>query len=118
MRDFDEIGKKMPYGETDEMVDAIINRCTEKAISAYGKRKSKVVKVAWLKYVSASVAAAAIVVAVTFATLQLKSPTVNAENYAKAMSGDEHFDRMLGDLSANDLDGLAYYCTTQYIPEY
>ncbi len=66
--------RQMPFVETDEQVDAIVERCTRRAIAGARRRRAQATRrVAWV-----SAAAVAVLVLVAGIVLFLKEPRVDS----------------------------------------
>ena len=109
MKEFEHIGKQMPYAESEDYLDEMIANATEKAIgSQVDRQHPKYLRIASF----ASIAVAAFLLLVvgwtwfkpqpeTFVTEQMESPV----------------DEFLNDLTDEEVQLLAYY-EIEDIPEY
>ncbi|MBR5102868.1 MAG: hypothetical protein IK092_07065 [Muribaculaceae bacterium] len=108
MKDFNKIGKQLPYDESEEYLEQLINDSTQKAINnSKSKSKSKTVK--WI----AAAASIAIIVGlgITFSSKLIKSKKVTT------MQVSSPLDDFLNQLSDDDAQLLVYYDINE-IPEY
>lgn len=110
---FDDIGKKMPYQESETYLNNLIDRVTEVAIS----KQHAVGQVSWRKrhkhMMIASAAAVALLV-IGIATTMLNSPGTAP---ATAMTANGPLDEFLNTLSNEEAAQLPYY-EIEEIPEY
>ncbi|MBQ2208504.1 MAG: hypothetical protein II404_00890 [Prevotella sp.] len=112
MKDFENIGKRMPYAESDDYVSLLVERTTEKALHQQGRAKTISLRVRL-------VAAAAVIlllagIGITYynkVTTPLSPQTQVAENTTGPI------DDFLNSLSDEDAQLLAYY-DIEEIPEY
>lgn len=114
MKTIDNMGKKMPYKESQEYLDTLIARTTEKAISE-GRDERREARVRPLMRYAA---AAAIAVLLVFAGITLWSPAsegVVAELKTDTLptmavtEGTGPIDEFLNEISDDDAQLLAYY---------
>lgn len=109
MKEFETIGKKMPYQESSEYLNQLIERTTETAIRQ--SQRPKDVMRPLLRYV----AAAAVVALFVFVGFSLWSPTMEQQVAQSEMSSP--VDDFLNNISDEDVQLLAYYDIDD-IPEY
>lgn len=108
MKEFETIGKKMPFAESDEYVRQLINDATEKAIS---QPKAKVVSMhTWL-----AAAAAAVVLLAGIGITYYNKVAVNAPLVAEQTEAP--VEQFLNGLTDEEVQLLAYY-EIEEIPEY
>lgn len=108
MKEFQNIGKRMPYAESDEYLSQLLSRATEKAISqptATTKRTTRT----WL-----AAAAIATLLAVAGISYFQHQPTTGQLSASLEESPIEQF---LNELSDDDVQLLACY-DIEEIPEY
>ena len=102
MKQFDEIGKNMPFRETDEQVDALLQAIEARTLNqAPQRRRSAVVR----RIVLAASAAAAVAV---LATVLLKSLNSQPSAYDAVMNS-QLLAEVLTQMPDEDVDGQAYY---------
>lgn len=108
MKEFQNIGKRMPYAEDGEYVSHLISRATEKAISQPATARTRTVR-PWF-------AAAAVATLIAGAGIShfRQQPTADQLAASQPQSPIEQF---LNDLSDDDVQLLACYGIEE-IPEY
>lgn len=104
----DNIGKRLPYDESESYLDDLIDRVTEHAIMQQNlaKRKRR-----WSMMVVSVAASAALIIGIT---LLHKQPTSNA---SVTLTGKGPIDEFLNSLSDEEAAQLPYY-EIEEIPEY
>lgn len=112
MKDFENIGKRMPYAESDDYVSQLVERTTEKALHRQGRARTVSLRVRLL-------AAAAVVlllagIGITYYN-KVAVPLPQQPQVAEDTSGP--IDDFLNSLSDEDAQLLAYY-DIEEIPEY
>lgn len=108
MKEFQNIGKRMPYAESDEYLSQLLSRATEKAISqpTATKRTTRT----WL-------AAAAIATLLAGAGISNLQRLPNTTCPPPASLEESPIEQFLNELSDDDVQLLAYY-DIEEIPEY
>lgn len=109
MKDFENIGKKLPYSESQEYLDTLIAQTTEAAISQSGRSKTTARQLPRLAI------AAAIACLLAFTGITLLQPT--AEQQTAQTESASPIDQFLNDLTDEEVQLLAYY-DIEEIPEY
>ena len=108
MKEFENIGKKMPYQESPEYLNQLIERTTETAIRQSQRPQCKVRPL--LRYV----AAAAVAVLLIFAGISIWYPATEQQPLAQTESPVDDF---LNNISDEEVQLLAYYDIDD-VPEY
>ena len=109
MKDFiNDIGKKMPYEESEEYLDGLITRATEGAIKHQAAMQ---VKSHWRKIRLSAAAAVLIVVGIGTAVWKVQQQTV------ATMASESPLDEFLISLTDEEVAQLPYY-EIEEIPEY
>ena len=109
MKEFQNIGKRMPYQESGEYVSQLISRSTEQAISESRKAQHRPIR-QWMA------AAAVSVVLLAGAGITLFH-TADDETIASAETAISPIDQFLDGLTDDEAQMLAYY-EIEEIPEY
>ncbi len=102
MKDFENIGKRMPYAEDKDYISGLVEKATEKALQQEPKAKSISLRTKWM--------AAAAVVAVLIAGAGItyhNSMTETQPQVAEETTGP--IDIFLNNLSDEDAQLLTYY---------
>ena len=110
MKEVQNIGKRMPYAESEDYLNGLISQATERAISQGQKTKTRPIRM-WM----AAAAAALVLIAgltITYFHQQAETDTVVAE---QTTTGP--IDHFLNDLTDDEAQQLAYY-EIEDIPEY
>ncbi len=102
MKDFETLGKRMPYAESDEYLSSLIERTTETAIQRARKPRTTL-RPAFRMAVAAAVAALLVFVGIT-----LWNPMTTAPQVAQAAT-ESPVDDFLNNISDEDAQLLAYY---------
>lgn len=126
---FNEIGKRLPYGETDEYVSNLVESCTNKAIRSADTKHLRP-KFLWLR----ATKVAAIVAVAVAAALSLKLLTstndnatgpeqpATAQNAEYSITDVKHsapLNEVIAEMSDDQLAMVAYSPTDEIdIPEY
>jgi len=109
MKDFENIGKRMPYNENDDYVSQLVSRATEHAL---GQPRQVSLRHQWTLWA----AAAAVVVLIAGAGLTYYNKVlVTQELTAQQETGP--IDQFLNGLTDDEAQQLAYY-EIEDIPEY
>jgi hypothetical protein len=111
MKDFENIGKRMPYTEREGYVQQLVDRATEQAISQ--KQKARRVSLRTKMAVAATVALLLAGAGITYRLAIQPTTTGVAETEVTASPVDD----FLNSLSDEDAQLLAYYGIEE-IPEY
>ncbi|MGN0229717.1 MAG: hypothetical protein ACI4BH_07905 [Muribaculaceae bacterium] len=112
MKDFEKIGKKMPYRESEEDVDALLSRVTARALAeAPSKRKRTMVT----RYISYAASAAA--VAVIAVTVGLHLMNQSSTSIYDTVINSESMAEVLSDMDSEALAAQEYY-TVNVLLEY
>lgn len=124
MKQVDDIQKRMPYAESEEYLDQLISKATEKAIEQARQPKTKVRS---LHTSIAAAAAALLLVAIgvtqfrsneeQLATVEQESIMLLADNEVATEQDLGPIDEFLNGLSDEEAQLLAYY-DIEEIPEY
>ena len=109
MKEFEHIGKKMPYQESPEYLNQLIERTTETAIRQSQRPKAVV------RPLLRSVAAAAVAVLLVFVGVSVWSPTAEQQVVQSEMASP--VDDFLNSISDEEVQLLAYYDIDD-VPEY
>ncbi len=113
MKDFEEIGKKMPYRESEDEVDALLSRVTARALAeAPSKRKRTMVT----RYISYAASAAAVAVIAVTVGLHLMNQSSTSSIYDTVINS-ESMSEVLSDMDSEALAAQEYY-TVNVLPEY
>ncbi len=110
MKDFENIGKRMPYTEDKEYVSKLIERSTEAALQQQPKAKTVSLRKKWM----AAAAVAVVLLAGAGAIFHQQAEEPVQQVVAEETSGP--IDEFLDDLSDEDVQLLAYY-EIEEIPE-
>ncbi len=102
MKDFETIGKRMPYAESDHYLSELIDRTTETAIRQ-GRQRRPTARPALRLAVAAAVAALLVFVGIT-----LWSPLSSGQQVAQT-TAESPVDEFLNSISDEDAQQLAYY---------
>ena len=111
MRNFEEIGKVLPYRETDNDVDAIVDRITAATIAGADSRRRKASIHRLVYTVSAAAAAIAL-----FATAAVNSIANKPSAYDSVMQS-ESVAEVLNQMGDDAVEGEVYY-TQNAIADY
>lgn len=111
MKDFENIGKRMPYAESDDYVSQLVERTTEKALRQQGRAKTISLRVRLLAAAVVLLLAGIGIAYYNKVTTPLPPKTLVAENTTGPI------DDFLNSLSDEDAQLLAYY-DIEEIPEY
>lgn len=103
MRNFEEIGKALPYRETDNDVDAIIDRITAATIAGADSRRHRAA-IHRLIYTASAVAA----VIALFATVAIKTIADKPSTYDSVMQS-ESVAEVLNQMGDDAVEGEVYY---------
>ena len=121
----DKVGKKLPYRETDEYVDTLVQRCAENALKAAKRGPGRAKKI----WITAAAAAAVAVLAVTVVP-KLLSPIDNVgagfaatlasiECNAASVNASADLSDVLSEMTYDQLTSVSFYLTDDiYVPEY
>ncbi len=109
MKEFENIGKKMPFAESKDYINDLISKSTEMAISHHGEKNKKTSVRMWI----ASAAACAVLLAGIGITYFHN--TTSAVTVAENMAGP--VDQFLNNLTDEEVQMIAYY-EIEDIPEY
>ena len=113
MKDFEEIGKQMPYRESDAEVDALLSRVQARALAkAPAKRKRALVT----RYISYAASAAAVAVIALTVWLHLMSQNSSNSIYHTIINS-ESMAEVLSDMDSEAVAAQEYY-TQNVLPEY
>lgn len=113
MKDFEEIGKQMPYRESDAEVDALLSRVQARALAeAPAKRKRALVT----RYISYAASAAAVAVIALTVGLHLMSQNSSNSIYHTIINS-ESMAEVLSDMDSETVAAQEYY-TQNVLPEY
>ena len=111
MTDFENIGKRMPYEESDKYMDELLGRVTEEAIrQGCGKNSSR----ARTRIIIGSAAAALAVLLVGIGIVRFQHTD---QPVAKTEAVQSPIDQFLSSISDEDAQELTYY-EIEEIPEY
>ncbi len=123
MKEFENIQKRMPYSESEEYLDKLVEKATEKAI-----RQGKTTK-PQIRRIYIVMAAAAVLLLLTIgvtqfhtqeeqlAMVQQESTSLMADNSTTTAEDPGPIDDFLNGLSDEEVQMLAYY-EMDVIPEY
>ena len=111
MKDFENIGKRMPYTESNEYVGELLNRVTEEAIRHdSGKSRSR----ARVRIMIGSAAAAVMLLLVGIGIVRFQQAD---QSVAKNTMVQSPIDQFLNSISDEEAKTLMYY-EIEEIPEY
>lgn len=109
MKDFNEIGKNLPYAESEEYVSELVERCANRAIAATpALHKRNIVR--RISYYATTAAAAAAVTIIMVMHFSQPSPLERVEKSAA-------LPQVLSKMSDEQVKNVEYY-TVDDIPEY
>jgi hypothetical protein len=108
MNEFEEIGKKLPYVESEEYVDSLVERCTQHVVASKPVVKRRALH-KW--YYAASAVAAAIVIAF------LAFSFLGRDNDYERISHSQNLDQVLSEMSDNQAQDISCY-SVEEVPEY
>lgn len=111
MKEFENIQKHLPYTESEDYVNKLIERTTELAIQQ--KPKARVIP---LRTYIASAAAAALLL-IGIGTFYMNDHQATADIALAQVDEESPLDEFLGNLSDEEAQLLAYY-NIEDIPEY
>ncbi len=124
MKKFEDIQKRMPYTESEDYLDQLVQKATEKAIL---QRKQPVAKMRSIYTFVASAAAVLLLLTIgitqfrshddQMATIQQETSSLMADNGSVSMEDAGPIDEFLNSLSDEEAQMLAYY-EMEDIPEY
>ncbi len=124
MKQFEDIQKKMPYAESEDYLDRLVQKATEEAIR---KGKQPATKMRSIYTVVATAAAVLLLFTVgitqfrshddQIATIQQETSTLIADNSSVSTEEPGPIDEFLNNLSDEEAQLLAYY-EMEDIPEY
>ncbi|MBQ6209807.1 MAG: hypothetical protein IJK42_08560 [Prevotella sp.] len=111
MKEFEQIGKRLPYREKEEYIEQLVDRCTEQAIGMKDAHRptDKHRRMYW---VAASAAAAVLLFAIVWPHL-----VSNPDTVAESEVVESPIDHFLNSLSDDEAQQLAYY-EVEEIPEF
>jgi len=124
MKEFENIQKRMPYSESEEYLDKLVEKATEKAI-----RQGKTTKPQIRRIYTVMAAAAAVLLLMTIGVMQFhtheeqlamvqqESTSLMADNSTTTAEDPGPIDDFLNGLSDEEVQMLAYY-EMDDIPEY
>ena len=104
-----DIGKKLPYEESEEYLDGLIGRATEGAIKRQAAMRAKS---RWGKMMTSAAAVALIVVGIGTAVWK-----VQQQQAVTTMASESPIDEFLNTLTDEEVAQLPYY-EIEEIPEY
>lgn len=107
MKKIEDISRQMPYSESEEYLDALVSRATDKAIEE-GKAQKKSFRPLWI---ASGVAAAAAVLLFVFIGKGFRTGEVNLSH------SDGPIDTYLASLSDDELMQLSSYEMEEWEPE-
>lgn len=110
MKQFESIKKRMPYAESDDYLNQLIERSTEEAIRRAAKPKARLSLKRPVVTAIAAAMALLLVVGITQFRPQTEQQVVEASN-------DGPIDEFLNNLTDEEAQFLAYY-EVEEIPEY
>ena len=110
MKQFETIGKKMPYSEQEQYLDELISRSTETAIRQAPRRSTGIRRMRYS-------IAAALALLVAVGTTLLMTPSAPAPATAQSANNLSPIDQFLSNISDEEAQMLAYY-DIEDIPEY
>ncbi len=110
MKNFENIGKRMPYAEEKDYVKQLIDHATETALHQQPKAKTLSLRAKWMA------AAAAVLVLLTGAGITYHFHATEATQPVVAENIPGPIDDFLDSLSDEDVQLLAYY-EIEEIPE-
>ena len=108
MKEFQNIGKQMPYKESEAYLNQLISQSTENAISQAPKRTATIRR---MRYIAAAAAVALLV------TIGVTQCTGTSEPQMAQTEQAGPLDEFLNSLSDEEAQLLAYY-DIEEIPEY
>lgn len=127
MKQFDDIQKRMPYSESEDYLNRLIEQSTEQAIQQSAQPKARVRYLRPLIVSAAAAVALLLVVAITqwrpasdpLAEAELPQDTIAlaADNTLMANASDGPIDEFLNALSDDEAQLLSYYNIDE-MPEY
>lgn len=109
MKEVQNIGKRMPYAESEDYLNSLISQATEQAISQSQKAKTRPIRM-WI-----AAAAAALVLIAGLAITYFHQD--NAEVLVAEQTTTGPIDQFLDNLTDDEAQQLAYY-EIEDIPEY
>lgn len=112
MKDFEKIGKAMPYRESDAEVDAILGRVAANALAASGTKRGRGVISRYIGY-----AASAAAVAVLAVTMGLHFFGQSSTSVYDMVLNSDSMAEVLSEMDADAVNEEAYY-TVNLLPEY
>lgn len=113
--DFENFDKKMPFHETQEYVNDLVERCTEYAL--LNRRKQKhALKSRITTYATSGIAAAIAITAILFTTLMPASESNGFNCTAETVANSKSLGTVLSQLSNDQLASLDY-CTFDDLPD-
>lgn len=107
---FDDIGKKLPYNESETYLDGLVDEMTEKAIMQHHQTKNKM---RW-RTIAVSTAASVLIIIGIGTTLHHQRDNNNA---VVTLNAEGPFDEFLNTLSDEEVAMLPDY-EIEEIPEY
>ena len=108
MNEFDEIGKQMPYSESEDYLKQVINKSAETAVQRH-KPTSRMRRLQWIA------AAASIVIAASLGLAYLSK--TNHTHNSGTVQVESPLDEYLNSISDDDAQLIEYY-EIEEIPEY
>ena len=112
--DFENFGKKMPFHETQEYVNDLVERCTEYALSSNQQSKNASIK-RLIAYASPGIAAAIAITTILFAVLTPREENNDFNCTVETIANSKSLGTVLSQLSNDQLASLDY-CTFDDLP--
>lgn len=110
MNEFDNIGKKLPYNESETYLDNLINEATENAIMCQNPKKSKK---RWSMIVVSAAASVLLIIGIGSSLLHERNNTIDNVT----LNNEGPIDEFLNDLTDEEVAMLTDY-ELEEIPEY
>ena len=111
MKDFNEIGKHLPYRETDQQVDAMLEHITQYTLQGGAKSRRKKALVQRLTFITSAAAAIAI-----FASVAINS-FINKPSTYDAVMNSESIAEVLNQMGDEAVESEVFYAQIA-MPEY
>lgn len=109
MNDFNQIGKRMPFSESEGYVDSLIDKCAASALAQRSGHHRRTV-IRRICFYSSGIAAALLVAFLLFSRFQ-------AQNEYKRIEKSQSLNEVLSSLSDKQVQDVTYY-NLDDIPDY
>ena len=113
-----KVGKRLPYGETDDYVNRLIERCADRAIASAPSRRSARIRRLWIGWSSAAAVVAVAVAATAALRVAVHQPrsadeavagmALSIESSAESVERSEPLNVVLTQMTDDQLASITY----------